>query len=101
MQSSINGYSLQTLTPARALIGTAFLRHGEPTTLDLLGIGANDPTIEPTSRWKTQWPGGDDIRPRLPSLSADTDSLFAPTLNMQALRPPILHGVKERDGGRS
>ena len=61
MQSSINGYSLQTLTPARALIGTAFLRHGEPTTLDLLGIGANDPTIEPISRWKTQWPGGDDM----------------------------------------
>ena len=29
---------------------------------------------------------------RLPSLSAPMDSLFSPTLNMQATWPPILHG---------
>ena len=39
------------------------------------------------------------MSPRLPSLASVTDSLFSPTLNMQALWPPILHGVI-REGRR-
>lgn len=55
---SINGYNLNTLTPADVLIGTALLRRGEPRNLDLLGIGSNDPTK------KKLWPGGDDTAVR-------------------------------------
>lgn len=58
---SINQHSLHTLTPAGVLIGTAFLRHGEPRTIHYLGIGASDPTKEPTSRWRERWPGEDDM----------------------------------------
>jgi hypothetical protein len=61
MLSSINCHNLYTLNPADVLIGTAFLRHSEPKTTDLLRIGANDPTKQPTSGWMRQWPGGDDM----------------------------------------
>lgn len=55
---SINGYNLNSLTPADVLIGTAFLRRGEPRNLALLGIGSNDPTK------RKLWPGGDDTAVR-------------------------------------
>jgi hypothetical protein len=58
MMSSINRYNLNTLTSADVLIGTAFLRRGEPNNLDLL---ANDPSKETASHWRNQWPGGDDM----------------------------------------
>ncbi|WP_035353464.1 hypothetical protein [Edaphobacter aggregans] len=62
MPSSIN--YLPTLTPADVLIGTAFLRRGEPKTIDFPRIGATDPTKEIASHWKKQWPGGDDMAVR-------------------------------------
>ncbi len=55
---SINGYNLNSLTPADVLIGTAFLRRGELRNLALLGIGSNDPTR------RKLWPGGDDTAVR-------------------------------------
>jgi hypothetical protein len=61
MLSSINRYNLHTLTPADVLIGTAFLRRGEPNFNDLLGTDSNDPMKGTASRWKKQWPGGDDM----------------------------------------
>ena len=59
-----NRYNLNPRTPAEVLFGTAFLRRGESYFNDLLGIGANDTAKEHTTRWKKQWPGGDDMAVR-------------------------------------